>query len=571
MLRRLYSTILLLLSTLMFFGADDVGLVNFMRQQAQNSNLDAAQRIAYYDQLLALKPADSRQLLYDKARLYRHKGQLDKSKEIVDSLLKDCRNDPVGLRLNILFDHAYFETKNLNALEAFRGFDEVLRLAKPDSLRYFDINALIFKGRIFSSLERYDIYERFIAKADSVFSAIDSTSMSKDRFSGAKATLLLAHGQMQFSKYEFDKAFNSYSAALAAYPSQGTKVTAYNGLGTLYSLQGNHQTAREYYLKAMDELSEGPDRALIAGNYLITFADTQEYQKMIDEAIRLKDVLNELEGSPQEGKVWAALAEAYDGTGDYLSAYRTLQHAFRCDRAAMSDLNRSGVEHIVYEAEKEQMAASIARLDHLLDMCIWSIVALGLLLIAAVTTILLIRRRLHRREELIADIDRMHSDELGATAVSLEERNRQLATMSINLARLSDIIGAVRRESADADKPKETRLSAIRGLVRDVSVKQDVWEFVKTCFEQANPTFFRRLLTLNPNLTSSELRICAFSLAGMNAKEIANLTSRSIHTIESIRYSVRKKLSIEGSTDVWIKNLAGMSDTEFASMAISRD
>ena len=52
------------------------------------------------------------------------------------------------------------------------------------------------------------------------------------------------------------------------------------------------------------------------------------------------------------------------------------------------------------------------------------------------------------------------------------------------------------------------------------------------------------LLKKYPSLTVNELRICSYLLLNISSKEIAELTKRSIRSIESTRLHIRKKMKL---------------------------
>lgn len=45
---------------------------------------------------------------------------------------------------------------------------------------------------------------------------------------------------------------------------------------------------------------------------------------------------------------------------------------------------------------------------------------------------------------------------------------------------------------------------------------------------------------------------------GFSNKEIAELTNRSIRTIESVKYTIRKKLNIEGPVETYLQKLKNL-------------
>ncbi len=76
-------------------------------------------------------------------------------------------------------------------------------------------------------------------------------------------------------------------------------------------------------------------------------------------------------------------------------------------------------------------------------------------------------------------------------------------------------------------------------------------------FQEVHEDIHRKLLELNPALQLSELTLCAYIYLDFSTKDIATYTNRSVRTVQTRKYTLRKKLYVAGSVDlyVWIKNL----------------
>ena len=78
-----------------------------------------------------------------------------------------------------------------------------------------------------------------------------------------------------------------------------------------------------------------------------------------------------------------------------------------------------------------------------------------------------------------------------------------------------------------------------------------------TRFKEVYPDFIDKLLEIDPKLRVSELTLLAYSYLGFNAKDIALYTFKSVNTVRSRKYNLRKKLGIlpEENMELWLKNL----------------
>jgi DNA-binding CsgD family transcriptional regulator len=71
------------------------------------------------------------------------------------------------------------------------------------------------------------------------------------------------------------------------------------------------------------------------------------------------------------------------------------------------------------------------------------------------------------------------------------------------------------------------------------------WLAIKPYVEAIYPNFFKKLNdAASEELSDFEVRVCLLSVFNLSSKEIAQITNRSIRTIETTVYKIRKKLKI---------------------------
>ncbi|WP_299465212.1 hypothetical protein [uncultured Microscilla sp.] len=71
------------------------------------------------------------------------------------------------------------------------------------------------------------------------------------------------------------------------------------------------------------------------------------------------------------------------------------------------------------------------------------------------------------------------------------------------------------------------------------------WSDFKDNFDKIHPHFFSRLTKEYPNLTNSELRLCALLRLNCNTKDIAQLLGVSQKSANMARYRLRKKMKVQ--------------------------
>jgi DNA-binding CsgD family transcriptional regulator len=130
------------------------------------------------------------------------------------------------------------------------------------------------------------------------------------------------------------------------------------------------------------------------------------------------------------------------------------------------------------------------------------------------------------------------------TEVSLElnQKRRYLQQLLSSLDSLPDLkAGTLRKELDELQSGIKSQLSA--------SVSWDSLD--QKLIRLAGPDFQRALLKKGPNLTPTELRVCALIRCDLSTKEIAQMLGTSIRTVDTHRTRVRKKLGMGMSDNLY--------------------
>lgn len=104
---------------------------------------------------------------------------------------------------------------------------------------------------------------------------------------------------------------------------------------------------------------------------------------------------------------------------------------------------------------------------------------------------------------------------------------------------------------------EKEKLNAIIQKTDKISFSGELYELAMnknslfiTYFKSQFPDFFDNLLTVSPNLISSELEICALLKLNLTTKEMAIATNSTVRAIENKKYRIRRKLDIASETDI---------------------
>lgn len=132
----------------------------------------------------------------------------------------------------------------------------------------------------------------------------------------------------------------------------------------------------------------------------------------------------------------------------------------------------------------------------------------------------------------------------------VEKQKRRLASftgfMVVKNENLIKIQEYLEKNSEKLDSSEYSEL--IREISKNINLEKDWSDFVKN-FEEIHPDFFKKLITLSPEITNKDLRHCAFIKMNLTTKEIAILMNITTRGVEKARSRLRAKLGIDQNTD----------------------
>ncbi len=158
------------------------------------------------------------------------------------------------------------------------------------------------------------------------------------------------------------------------------------------------------------------------------------------------------------------------------------------------------------------------------------------------------KKLLKRRERLRAEqkITRLKNINLQN---EIEHKSNELANMTMALIRKKEALLEI-KETVEHQKkvlgdrlPNRNYEKLLKTIDKNIS-NEDDWNIFEEHFDRAHDNFFKRLKSDYPELTPSDLRLCAYLQMNLTSKEIAPLLNISVRGVESHRYRLRKKLHL---------------------------
>ncbi len=150
------------------------------------------------------------------------------------------------------------------------------------------------------------------------------------------------------------------------------------------------------------------------------------------------------------------------------------------------------------------------------------------------------------------EIIKLTNDKLQA---EIEHKSAQLATNTMAVVRKNELLQSLKshiqkQKSELGDRLPRKYFNELVTMIDRGLQDEKEWEDFEQLYDQAHGDFFKRLKADYPQLTPSDLRLCAYLRMNLSSKEIAPLLSISVRGVEERRYRLRKRLNLSTDTNL---------------------
>ena len=131
----------------------------------------------------------------------------------------------------------------------------------------------------------------------------------------------------------------------------------------------------------------------------------------------------------------------------------------------------------------------------------------------------------------------------------LSQKNKELAANAMGFVQKGELLARIKedltrmKQSAELEKDSKDFKKIIRIIDNELDNPHD-WEQFALHFDSVHTNYLRNLKERFPDLSASELKLCAFLRLSLSSKEISQLMNISIRGVETSRYRLRKKLEL---------------------------
>jgi tetratricopeptide (TPR) repeat protein len=328
-------------------------------------------------------------------------------------------------------------------------------------------------------------------------------------------------------------------------------LKAYYNLASIYTSLNDYDKAFENFTLSLDMSKQLRfDLGLLYNNYGMgcLYSDINNYQKSdehLKEALRLAEIFKLPENRSSclyELYLLNKKFNKYAETITYLEQYYALKDSvFTKDREKI-------VAELQTRYETQKKESEITKLKHQEEVHRLTLRLTIILVILLVTVVVMLinyyqkQKLLHRQQHTI------QQQEIEKMQIVQTANRQELTSKALMLAKSEEIIIQFKNEIEqvlpNADMNTSVHLKDILHRVQwDENSKEQWKEFVDR-FDELNDGFIGKLIERYPNLSPSELRLCAMLRLQLSTKDIADLSNRSSRTVENTRTNIRKKLNL---------------------------
>ncbi len=164
----------------------------------------------------------------------------------------------------------------------------------------------------------------------------------------------------------------------------------------------------------------------------------------------------------------------------------------------------------------------------------------------------LLLRRIRSREQKIKEgkekeLIRLRNEKLNT---ELSYKSQELANSTMAIIKKNEFLLELKetirgqKEELGTRYPEKYYARLVQKIDHNISSMDD-WKVFEFHFEKAHEKFLLTLMTKYPQLSHSDLRLCAYLRMNLSSKEIAPLLRISYRGVENHRYRLRKKLLLK--------------------------
>jgi DNA-binding CsgD family transcriptional regulator len=140
-------------------------------------------------------------------------------------------------------------------------------------------------------------------------------------------------------------------------------------------------------------------------------------------------------------------------------------------------------------------------------------------------------------------------------AAEVQFKNKELATATMYLLQRGKLLFHIKEELLLAIRKAESvpphTFKRVLRLFEEAENNEEDWEQFSRHFDEVHNNFLSVLKKKYPDLSTTDLKLCAYLRINLTTKEIAQSMGISVRGVETSRYRLRKKLEVPGDMTLY--------------------
>ena len=156
------------------------------------------------------------------------------------------------------------------------------------------------------------------------------------------------------------------------------------------------------------------------------------------------------------------------------------------------------------------------------------------------------------KQQVDQEIIKLQNENLQA---EISYKNIQLADSTMAIIKKNELLIEIKDE-LDRQREKlgqgypQRYFEHLMALINKNITNDNDWKVFEELFDQAHENFFKRLKSTYPDLTQSDLKLCAYLKLNLSSKEIAPLLNISFRGVETRRYRLRRRMALDADKNL---------------------
>ncbi|MGZ2369157.1 LuxR C-terminal-related transcriptional regulator [Ancylomarina sp. YFZ004] len=363
------------------------------------------------------------------------------------------------------------------------------------------------------------------------------------------------YNEPSFNRLDSTFKYTKLSAQIAEqYNFKGLKASSYNQLGHFMMHYRSEIDSAVIFLsqaaQTFKELGDYANYVNTSNNINSAYQKKGQFHKAIATSKHLLTIRKGEEYPQIYRKTYKHLSDSYDSIGDYRLAKKYLERVYAIEKGLFKTYLNKEVTALTtkynYELKEAQLAEEQHKSHFRLALFLGIFLITIILLIVAIVVNRLRKMVYMQKQHLLINKNSILQN-------NIIHHNKTLTMNALRFVQNDNLLNEISQQVGAMEYLKKADLKeALQNLISEIRVskKNEVWNDFEKSFKEVHADFYKNLTKEHADLSSKELRLCAFLKLNLTSKEIAAINGMSPRTVETARHRLRKKLNVAEGTDL---------------------